>query len=105
MLDCFLRLLKHVKGVSQVVVYVREVIVLLERFSVVDNRLLWLSHIVEGISQSDERLNLVWAVFQGPLVVLNCVLEVASLEKKIPHRDESKYVLRVQGDAFLEKLS
>lgn len=38
-------------------------------------------------------------------MVLYCVLEVASLEEKISHRDKSKDILRVQRDAFLEVLS
>lgn len=38
-------------------------------------------------------------------MVLDGVLEVASLEEKVAHRDETKDVLRVQVDTLFEVLS
>ena len=70
--------------------------VLLQGLGVVRHCIFRLAHIIEGVAHADQRLDLIRAVLQGLLVVLDRVLEVTSLEKKITHGNEAEYVLRIQ---------
>ena len=63
-----------------------------------------LTHVVQGVAHTDERLDLVWTVLESLLVVLDCTLEVGRLEQEIAHVNKSKHVLWIQVDALFKEL-
>ena len=68
---------------------------MLKRLAVVSDSIFGFTHVVEGVSHADQCLNLVWTVLECLLVILDRILEVASFEEQVAHRDKTKNVLRV----------
>ena len=50
-------------------------------------------------------MNLVRAILQSLLVILDRVLKVTRFEEQVAHRHESKHILGVQNHAFFKQLS
>lgn len=92
-------------GVSEVVVNVSNLVVDFDRQVVVLNRLLWLTHIVASISQTNQSLKVTVVELEGLLKVMAGRLCMARLKQQVSQRDHSWWVLTIELEALLEEVS
>ena len=77
---CVVYVVQEVLSVREVVVNISDLLVDLNHALVVLDGLFCLSHVIEGVGNTDEGLNFLWIVVKGLLEVLAGILSVSGFE-------------------------
>ena len=83
---------------------VREAIVDDDGIPIILDTFLWLLHVVIGVAEADESLQLFWVVFERMLVILDGCVRVIRLEQQVAHGEQCERELAVDLQGDLEVL-